>query len=251
MKKNIFTRSSVALLSLYMLAGLTSCAAKETAESTASTPADDAKEKYIALTFDDGPNTSTTNEVLDILEEYNVKANFFLIGDNIDDESAKAVKRAHDMGCEIDNHSKSHDYMDNMTVDEIKDEIKYVDDYVYKITGEYPSFFRPPFIKVSDNMYSAIDIPFICGKGCDDWMDDVTAKQRADTVIKNAKDGQIVLLHDAEGNKQTVKALKTIIPTLQKEGYTFVTLKELFECKNVEPDEDHMYSIVPDTDSAA
>ena len=249
--KNIFARSSAALLSLCMLTGLTSCAAKEANEPVANTPADEANEKYIALTFDDGPNTSTTNEVLDILEKYNVKASFFLIGDNIDDKSAKTVKRAHDMGCEIDNHSKSHDYMNKMTVDEIKYEIKYVDDYVYKITGEYPSFFRPPFIAVSDDMYSAIDIPFICGKGCDDWMDDVTAKQRADAVIKNAKDGQIVLLHDAEGNKQTVKALKTIIPTLQKEGYTFVTLNELFECKNVEPDEDHMYSIVPDTDTAA
>ena len=249
--KNIFARSSAALLSLCMLTGLTSCAAKEANEPVANTPADEANEKYIALTFDDGPNTSTTNEVLDILEEYNVKASFFLIGDNIDDKSAKTVKRAHDMGCEIDNHSKSHDYMDKMTVDEIKYEIKYVDDYVYKITGEYPSFFRPPFIAVSDDMYSAIDIPFICGKGCDDWMDDVTAKQRADSVIKNAKDGQIVLLHDAEGNKQTVKALKKIIPALQKEGYTFVTLNELFECKNVEPNEDHMYSIVPDTDTAA
>ncbi len=247
MKKNIFTRSFAALLSLCMIAGITSCASKEVNEPASNTPSDDAKEKYIALTFDDGPNTTTTNEILDILEEYDVKASFFLIGDNIDYKSEKAVKRAHDMGCEIDNHSKSHDYMDNMSTDKIKEEIKYVDDYVYKITGEYPSFFRPPYIAVSDDMYSAIDIPFICGKGCDDWMDDVTAKQRANTVIQNAKDGQIVLLHDAEGNKQTVKALKTIIPTLQQEGYTFVTLNELFECKNVEPDEDHMYSIVPDT----
>ena len=251
MKKNLFFRSSAALLSLCMIAALTSCAAKEVNENTSSTPSDEAKEKYIALTFDDGPNTTTTNEVLDILEEYDVKASFFLIGDNINANSEKTVKRAYDMGCELDNHSKSHDYMNKMSVDEIKEEIRYVNDYVYKITGEYPSFFRPPYIAVSKDMYDAIDLPFISGAGCDDWMDDVTAKQRADTVIKNAKDGQIVLLHDAEGNKQTVKALKTIIPTLQQEGYTFVTLNELFDYKNVEPDEDHMYSIVPDTDSAA
>lgn len=64
-----------------------------------------AEKKVIALTFDDGPNTTTTNEVLDILEEYDAVASFFLIGDNISEESAASVKRAYDMGCEIDNHS--------------------------------------------------------------------------------------------------------------------------------------------------
>ena len=59
------------------------------------------KTKYIALTFDDGPNTSTTNQVLDILEEYNARASFFLIGENINARSEKSVKRAFDMGCEI------------------------------------------------------------------------------------------------------------------------------------------------------
>ena len=61
MKKNKFIRSSAALLSLFMLAGLTSCAAKEANKPAASTPAEDTTEKYIALTFDDGPNTTTTN----------------------------------------------------------------------------------------------------------------------------------------------------------------------------------------------
>ena len=61
----------------------------------------EAKPKLLALAFDDGPNTTTTNEVLDVLYQYNAKATFFLIGLNINDESAKSVKRAYDMGMEI------------------------------------------------------------------------------------------------------------------------------------------------------
>ena len=63
--------------------------------------------KVIALTFDDGPNVTCTPKVLDLLEKYGVKASFFLIGDNIDEQSAEVVKRAYTMGCEINNHSRS------------------------------------------------------------------------------------------------------------------------------------------------
>ena len=176
----------------------------------------EAKTKLIALTFDDGPNTTTTNEILDLLEEYHVVASFFLIGDKINTESAISVKRAYDMGCEIDNHSKSHTHMSEMTVKQLQEEISYVDDYVYKITGEKTKFFRPPYIEVSQSMYDTIEQPFICGIGCNDTITDVTAEQRAETVISNAKDGLIVLMHDFTGNTQTVEALKIIIPTLQK-----------------------------------
>ncbi|MBP1568450.1 MAG: polysaccharide deacetylase family protein [Oscillospiraceae bacterium] len=202
------------------------------------------KTKYIALTFDDGPNTSTTNQVLDILEEYNAKASFFLIGENINARSEKSVKRAFDMGCEINNHSMTHSDMAEMSERDIRAEIESVNEQIFDIIGTYPSFFRPPYISVSDTMYAAIDIPFISGAGCDDWMDDVSAEERAEKVLSKAQNGQIILMHDAEGNRQTVKALKTIVPELQKQGYELVTLTELFEVQGVKPDEDTMYSIV-------
>lgn len=209
-----------------------------------SAEADTEESKLIALTFDDGPNTTTTNEVLDILEEYDALASFFLIGNNINEESAVTVKRAYDMGCEIDNHSKTHSNMSGMTAEAMQAEIQYVDDYVYEITGEYTKFFRPPFIDVNQAMYDAIDKPFICGVGCNDFMENVTAQERADTVISSAKDGAIFLLHDANGNTQTVEALKTIIPTLQAEGYEFVTLTELFERQGESPNDTQLYSQV-------
>ena len=200
--------------------------------------------KLIALTFDDGPNTTTTNEVLEILEEYNAVASFFLIGNNINAESAVTVKRAYDMGCEIDNHSKTHSNMANMSEEEMLEEIEYVDNYVYEIIGEYTKFFRPPYIDTSQKMYDVIDKPFICGVGCDDFMENVTSEERAETVISSAEDGLIVLLHDARGNSQTVEALKTIIPTLQAEGYEFVTLTDLFKRQGETPIETQLYSKV-------
>lgn len=200
--------------------------------------------RLIALTFDDGPNTTTTNEVLDVLEEYGALGSFFLIGDNINAESAASVKRAYDMGCEIDNHSKTHSYMSDMSPEELAEEVGYVNDYVYEITGEHTKFFRPPYIAVSQSMYDGIEQPFICGFDTRDFMADVTAEQRAEAVINGAKDGLIVLMHDAAGNSQTVEALKILIPALQAEGYEFVTLTELFERQGETPKRNILYSEV-------
>lgn len=200
--------------------------------------------KLIALTFDDGPNTTTTNEVLDLLEEYNAKASFFLIGTNINEESAKSVKRAYDMGCDIGNHSKTHSNMGSMSPEDIKAELAYVDEKVIEITGEPTKFFRPPFIDTSQTMYDSIELPFICGIDCWDYMENVTAQQRADYILDGAKDGIIVLLHDAAGNSQTVDALKIAMPKLKEQGYEFVTLTELFERQGEAPKRNMIYTQV-------
>ena len=192
------------------------------------------EKKYIALTFDDGPST-TTGDVLDVLEKYNVKASFFLIGNNISSETEGYVKRAYDMGCEIGNHSKSHPDMSAMSEEEILEEVDYVNDYILKITGEEPKFFRPPYIAVSERMLDTIDLVFIAGFGANDWEEKVTADRRAASIIRQAKNGGIILLHDMTGNDKTVEALHTIIPELQAQGYEFVTVSELFEALEVTP----------------
>lgn len=206
----------------------------------------DPNKPLVALTFDDGPNNTTTVQVLDILEKYQVPASFFLIGNNITAASEDVVKRAYDMGCEIDNHSKTHSYMNQMTKEEIADEVSYVSDKVKEITGEPTKFFRPPYIAVSNEMYETIDMPFICGAGCNDWDPKVTVQQRIDNTLKQVKDGTLILLHDAAGNSQTVEALDTIIPSLLDEGYQFVTVSEMFETKGIEisADDANLYTVV-------
>lgn len=194
----------------------------------------DPEKPVIALTFDDGPNTTTTNEVLDLLEKYGVRASFFLVGDNINDDTAEVVKRAYDMGCEINNHSKTHSYMDKMAAEDIREEIAFVSDKVKEITGEPTAFFRPPYIAVNDIMYENIDMPFIAGVGCNDWEDSVDAELRVKRIKRQLRDGVIILLHDAQGNSQTVEALDTLIPFMLEEGYQFATVSELFEAKGVE-----------------
>lgn len=200
--------------------------------------------KLIALSFDDGPNTTTTVKMLDMLEKHGVVGSFFVIGNNINDSSAVVMKRAYDMGCDIQNHSQTHTAMPNLTDQQIKDEITYTSDMVEKYVGVRPTFFRPPYIAVNQTMYDNIELPFICGVGCNDWEPEVTAAQRAEMVINNAADGQIVLLHDFAGNDSTVAALDVIIPALKEQGYKFVTVPELFKAKNVTSERNKLYSNV-------
>ena len=203
----------------------------------------------IALTFDDGPNTVITPQVLDILEENGAVGTFFLIAQNINPESAEMVRRAVSLGCEIENHSVTHPFMDKLSVEEIREEVQTCTDRIVEITGRVPQFFRPPCIAVSQAMYDNIDLTFICGMGCEDWVPTVTTQERIDRVLANAADGQIVLLHDMEWNVNTVEALKTIIPELKKRGYEFATVSQIFKMKNVTPKRGWLYSNVLQTES--
>lgn len=191
------------------------------------------EKKIVALTFDDGPNTTTTLEVLDKLEKYKVKASFFLIGNQITEDTIPVIKREVNLGCEISNHSMTHSFMDKLDKKVIEEEIRDTSAKITEITGKEPLFFRPPYIAVNDLMYEVIDLPFICGQGVEDWEPSVSANERSRRVLEQTVDGSIILLHDMDGNNNTVEALDTIIPELLERGFEFVTVKELFNAKNI------------------
>lgn len=223
--------------------------AEETTAETLAAPIEyeiDPTKPVIALTFDDGPNITTTLSVLKLLEKYQVRASFFLVGNNITESTEKIIRRADEMGCEIDNHSRSHNYMNKLTAEEIKEEVDFVSEKVEEIIGKPTKFFRPPFIAVNETMYENIDMPFICGYGCNDWDSNVSTEDRINGVLESVKDGAIILLHDSQGNNATVEALDTIIPSLLEQGYQFATVSELFEAKGVEisGDDVNLYSQV-------
>ena len=198
----------------------------------------------IALTFDDGPNSVTTPQVLDLLEEHGITASFFLIADNMTPESVKQALRAKAMGCDIENHSRTHSHMSRMEAEEIRQEIRFCSEKIRELTGEEPKFFRPPYIDVCPSMHELTDLTFICGEGCEDWVPEVSARERAERVLAQAEDGQIVLLHDSAGNQNTVEALRTIIPELKKRGYEFATVSQLFAESGVTPVRGRLYSNV-------
>jgi len=203
--------------------------------SKGGTPTDPTGKKLVALTFDDGPNTTTTPLILDILEREGVVATFFLIGSNINDSVKPVMQRQVSLGCELANHSWSHSDMSNMSYYQIQQEITNTNNKIYQMVGVTPKFFRPPYISVSNTMYEAIDLPFIGGLTCNDWDNSTSAEQRASIVLNNVRDGDIVLLHDFDGNYNTVQALGTIIQGLKDRGYAFVTVSQLFELKGINP----------------
>jgi len=198
--------------------------------------------KYVSLTFDDGPNLgddTTMNDMLDILEKYNIPASFFLIGNKITPENTPVIKRAFDMGCDIQNHSWTHPFMAELNAEQIMDEYNKCDDAIIKITGVRPTLFRPPYINVSDLMYDVIPTPFICAHGVEDWVPTVGAEERYQRMLDAAEDGLMYLLHVMEGNQATLEAVDKLVPVLKEQGYEFVTAPELFKLKGIEKPEGH------------
>ena len=199
--------------------------------------------KYLCLTFDDGPNNipgdNTMNDMLDILQKHDVPASFFLIGNKITEENKKVILRAVELGCDIQNHSWTHSFMAQMTADQIKEEYKKCDDAITQITGVRPIFFRPPYLNISQTMYECINVPFICGRGCNDWEPDKDANYRYNIMKQITENGVLYLLHVMEDNKATLDAVDRLVPELKAQGYEFVNLPDLFEKCGVDPHQDH------------
>ncbi len=202
--------------------------------------------KYIALTFDDGPSADITPALLDIIEKYSITASFFVCGQSVTGETAPIMRRAFDMGCEINNHSNTHPAYTELTEEQMKAETDITDDIVRRVIGICPRFFRPPFISVDERVMNTVSKPFICGIGTEDWDDSCTAERRFNDIMAQVCDGIIILMHDMTGNTANIEVVGRLIPELLSQGYTFVTVSQLFEIKGVVPEEHRaVYSIVP------
>ena len=194
--------------------------------------------KLVALTFDDGPS-STTSEVLDVLEQYDVVATFFLIGEQINSDTLPIMQRQLSMGCELANHSYNHVDMSSLSAADVQNQINWTSSAIKNAVNYDVKFFRPPYLATSNSMYENIDLAFIQGISCNDWESSVSASVRASTSINNVQYGSIILLHDFQGNTNTVQALPTIIQELKNQGYPFVTVRQLFEYKGIDPNQEY------------
>lgn len=201
-----------------------------------------AARKLLALTFDDGPNANVMVQIMELLNQYDAKATFFVVGNCITEESVPVLKSAVDQGFEIGNHSWSHLHMPEMSEQQLIQEIAAVQERVEQITGTLPVLFRPPYIDVDNNMLETISMPFIAGSGSNDWDPDCTITQRVALALQAAENGAILLMHCFEGNEATVAALRLILPELKKQGYRMVTVSQMFAEANISLENGVMYN---------
>ncbi len=181
--------------------------------------------KKIALTFDDGPNIACTGRLLDGLKKRNVRATFFVIGKNVK-ENPKLTKRIYEEGHMIGNHTYSHIDMSKVSEGKAGKELKKTSRMVHAITGEYPQYMRPPYGVCSQSLEESLDMILVRWTIDPlDWKtentDDIVKK-----VVTKAEENDIILLHDCYNS--SVDAALKIIDILQKKGYEFVTVDELF-----------------------
>ena len=197
------------------------------------------KKKMVALTYDDGPYTPVTNQILDTLEEYNGRATFFVVGSRVSTYK-DCIKREAKMGCEIGNHTYNHTILTSVSASKIKSEIKTTNDAVKKITGQAPTIVRTPGGAVNSTVKANVNYPMF------NWsVDTLDWKYRNSSSVvsaikSNVRDGSIVLMHDLYGS--TGNATEQIVPWLVKNGYQLVTVSELMAIKGIDVEAGKLYT---------
>lgn len=181
-------------------------------------------DKVVALTFDDGPHPVYTPILLEGLKKRGVHATFFLIGESIDGNEA-IVKKMYDDGHLIGNHTHSHVQLTKESISQACEEISETNEKIYNITGQKPSYIRPPFGSWSDDLECII--PMTAALWDVDPLDWKTKNKNkvVNHILKYSENGSVILLHDVY--KSSVEAALEVVDTMMKQGYTFVTIDEL------------------------
>lgn len=188
----------------------------------------------VALSFDDGPaftykGENTTERILDVLEKYNARATFFMVGERVDKSTQYLLERELKIGCELGNHTYGHThYGEDVTALDISK----ASERIKKYAGQYPTIFRCPGGKLTSVIkkeckkegmplaYWSVDT--------DDWKSK-NSKLVYKKVINQVYDGSIILMHDIYPS--TADAVELIVPKLIKKGYQIVTVSQLITAK--------------------
>lgn len=187
-------------------------------------------EKYVALTFDDGPWPETTEQLLDGLAERGAKATFFLIGEQVS-EYPDSVRRAISEGNQVATHTWDHKQLTTLTEPEVQQELSDSLSAITDATGLSVSTLRPPYGSIDPRvwLYSGgrVSIATYWSHDTRDW-----AQPGVSQIVAGAtsyyEPGSIILMHDGGGaREQDLEALPQVIKAWQDQGYRFVTLSEL------------------------
>ncbi|WP_168188788.1 polysaccharide deacetylase family protein [Thermoflavimicrobium daqui] len=191
-------------------------------------------EKWVALTFDDGPHPEYTEKILDILQKEKVKATFFLIGQNVK-SYPKLVQKELDEGHVIGNHSWDHPFLPGLGKEAATANIEKAKKEIEKAVKKQVTLLRPPYgavegikkeLKKSGSVIVNWDVD------TNDWREGRTSEQIFEAVKKHVQPGSIILQHDGGGNRSaTIQALPKIIRYLKEQGYQFATIDQLLEMR--------------------
>ena len=226
MKRNVLKISAAVLL----------CAAAALVMLSARQP------KLVALTFDDGPHREFTPQVVEELNARGAKGTFFMVGSWVG-QKEELVRQMADAGHQIANHSWEHANFSDLDEAAIRADVERSRARLEEITGQRDFLVRTPFGVRTEAALAAIDSPLIL------WSQDpaegqiVDGAEMARRVIRNVRDGDVILLHDS--TQDNLDAACRIMDTLQKRGYQFVTVDELFAARGVTPENGVIYKSLP------
>lgn len=179
----------------------------------------------IAITFDDGPDPIYTEQLLDGLKARGAKASFFLMGKQAE-AYPELVLRMKEEGHLIGNHTYSHLQFEDDDKEAFKAEVKKTNELLYQITGQEIQYVRPPYGSWDKSFESELMmIPVLWTIDPEDWRSDNVA-EIVRRVTDKAEENAIILMHDEY--ETSVEAALEIVDILQKRGYEFVTVEELF-----------------------
>lgn len=183
---------------------------------------------YIAITFDDGPHGALTPKLLDMLKERKIKATFFVVG-TCAAEYPDIIKRIHDEGHELANHSWNHTNLAKLSTDGVRSQIQKTNDIVEKTTGVKMTLLRPPYgsFREAQRQWAVTEMgmpSILWAVDPMDWRDRSSSLVR-DRIVSNTKAGDIILCHDIHAT--TVNAMPSTLDQLTARGFQFVTCSEL------------------------
>jgi len=192
----------------------------------------DTDKKVCALTFDAAWGAEDTDTLIEILGKYDAKATFFIVGEWAD-KYPDQVKKLHNAGHDIMNHSNTHQYMTKINNSQLIDEVEKCSEKIEKLTGKKPNLFRPPYGDYNSDVVKKLTSMgyYTIQWNIDslDWQD-LSADEIYKRVAERAENGSIILFHNAA--KNTPEALPRIIEKLKEDGYEFKKVSEIIYKKN-------------------
>lgn len=186
--------------------------------------------KCIALTFDDGPGGGT-GQVLDNLRDRGAKATFFVLGE-LAQGNPEVIRRMVAEGHQLANHSWGHNNLQGLGPAGAAEDVHRTNMALHDISGVWPTVMRPPYGSTNDAIVASVNMPqMIWSVDPQDWKYR-SSSYVADHVISNTTRGDIILLHDIHWS--TVSAVPAILDGLLAQGYTFVTIDQLYNHRPIE-----------------